>query len=88
VIVWVIPSRVGEKVAQSDALFFGRKRLTVTVGGAVAPPTAGSEPDVITWGLVNGTARRVPGRDSAREATPGWNTSCFSGRRFDGGFPR
>jgi hypothetical protein len=60
----------------------------VTVGGAVAHPTAGSEPDVITWDLVNGTARRVLGRDSGREATPGWNTSCFSGRRFDGGFPR
>ena len=58
------------------------------VGGTVAHPAAGSEPDVITWGLVNGTARRVPGRDSVRGATSGWNTSCFSGRRLDGGFPR
>jgi hypothetical protein len=68
----------------------------VTVGGAVAHPAAGSEPDVrlshssgssVTWDLVNGTARRVPGRDSVREATSGWNTGCFSGRRLDGGFP-
>ena len=62
-------------------------RLTVTVGGAVTHPAAGSEPDVITWDLVNGTARRVPGRDSVRGATSGRSTGCPSGRRLDGGFP-
>jgi hypothetical protein len=69
--------------------------LTLRSAGR-SPTAAGSEPAVrpshssglsVTWDLVNGTARHVPGRDRVREATSGWNTGCFSGRRLDGGFP-
>jgi hypothetical protein len=63
-----------------------KQRRLVTVGGAVTHPATGSEPDVITWNPVNGTARRVPGRDSVREATSGRNIGCFSGRCLDVNF--